>query len=87
MVPPTGVPAEVHPADWALDGRRAGLVRNAVMVATRPDLCLAFIHNHSPGATHCATLAERAGIPTTRHHHTNPNQPHPRTAQLCSTRR
>jgi hypothetical protein len=38
------------------------------MVATRPHLCVAFIRNQSPGATGCAALAERAGIPVIRHY-------------------
>jgi len=59
-------PVERYPADWST-GRGAGMARNAAMVATRPDLCLAFIHDRSPGATHCAELAEAAGVPTIRH--------------------
>ena len=61
-----GVATETHPADWAA-GRGAGPARNAAMVATSPDVCLAFIRDQSPGATGCADLADRAGIPTTRH--------------------
>jgi Bifunctional DNA primase/polymerase, N-terminal/YspA, cpYpsA-related SLOG family len=61
-----GVRAERWPAEWAA-GRRAGMARNAAMVATGPDLCLAFIRDNSPGATHCADLAEKAGIPVQRH--------------------
>lgn len=61
----TTVAVERHPADWST-GRSAGHVRNAVMVNTRPDLCLAFIRHNSPGASGCARLAERAGIPTVR---------------------
>jgi hypothetical protein len=62
-----GVATEEHPADWVRHGRAAGIRRNTAMVATRPDLCLAFIRNHSPGASHCAQTAQQAGIPVIRH--------------------
>lgn len=58
---------EVHRADWKRHGQRAGFLRNKAMVDTKPDLCLAFIHHKSPGATMCANLAEKAGIPTHRY--------------------
>lgn len=58
------VPAEHYPADWQTHGRRAGILRNLQMVATNPDLCLAFIRDNSPGATHCAGAARAAGIAT-----------------------
>jgi YspA, cpYpsA-related SLOG family len=58
-----GVPVELHPAKWST-GRGAGYARNAAMVATRPAICLAYIHEGSRGASHCAALAEEAGIPT-----------------------
>ncbi|WP_436528579.1 bifunctional DNA primase/polymerase [Actinoplanes sp. HUAS TT8] len=59
------VSTEQHPADWST-GRQGGPARNAAMVATRPDLCLAFIRDRSPGASGCARLADQAGITTVR---------------------
>lgn len=59
-----GGQTERHPADWARYGRRAGFHRNADMVATAPDVCLAFILDHSRGAEHTVSLAQRAGVPT-----------------------
>ena len=55
---------EHHPANWRANNRGAGMIRNAEMVAAGADLCLAFIRTHSRGATHCAGLAQAAGIET-----------------------
>lgn len=61
-----GYRTEPHPADWDAYGRRAGFIRNAEMAALGASICLAFIRNGSAGASHCAALAEKAGIPTRR---------------------
>lgn len=63
-----------RPADWVRWGRAAGYRRNADMVTEGADICLAFIRNASAGASHCAELAERAGITTFRFTEVGPDE-------------
>lgn len=62
-----GGEVEVHAADWARFGKRAGVLRNEEMVRSiNPDhgMTMAFINNCSRGATHCAGFSEEWAIPT-----------------------
>jgi hypothetical protein len=61
-----GAAVERHPANWQINGKRAGFIRNQHMVNLGADLVLAFIRNGSRGASHTADLAEQAGIETRR---------------------
>jgi hypothetical protein len=60
------LPIEEHLPQWWSNGvfySGAGRYRNQKMVDLGADLCLAFIKDHSRGASHCAQAAEDAGIP------------------------
>lgn len=55
------IPAEAYPADWQRDGRAAGPIRNARMLAEgRPDLVVAF--KGGRGTAGMVTRAYRAGV-------------------------
>lgn len=54
---------ERYPADWT-QGHRGGPIRNARMVATGADQCVAFPAPGSTGTWDCVRKAVAAGIPT-----------------------
>ncbi|MEU3609183.1 SLOG family protein [Streptomyces sp. NPDC035033] len=59
-----------HPARWREHGGcdpQAGPALNRLVGGLGAGLSLAFIRNGSSGASHCAGLAEEAGIPTRRY--------------------
>jgi hypothetical protein len=58
---------EPWPAQWSKFGKAAGFLRNTAMVESAPALVLAFINGGSKGASHCAQIAEDAGIPVVRY--------------------
>ena len=62
-----GLVVERHEAEWDELGKKAGVVRNQIMVDSGVDACLAFPIGDSPGTKHCITAAKRAGIPTQVH--------------------
>lgn len=60
------IDVEKHPANWRINGKRAGFIRNQHMVNLGADLCLAFIRDGSRGTSHTAAAAEAEGIPVRR---------------------
>lgn len=57
-----GIPVIAHPADWHRHGLRAGVIRNAEMLALeRPDVVLAFWDGVSHGTSHMIDLARKRG--------------------------
>ena len=58
-----GFTVEPHPANWKDAGRRAGPLRNQMMVDLGADVCLAFPREESKGTIDCMKKAEKAKIP------------------------
>lgn len=56
-----GVPLEVYPADWALHGRKAGMMRNSFM-ARKANALLAVWDGSSNGTRHMIETAKRRGF-------------------------
>lgn len=59
-----GLEVELHRADWDVHGRRAGMIRNAEMVDSGVDFCVAFSVDDSRGTAHCLNAATRSLVPT-----------------------
>lgn len=59
-----GWKVERFPADWNKYGKRAGGIRNQLMVDSGADLCLAFPLDNSIGTWDCVRRAKKAGILT-----------------------
>ncbi len=47
------------PADWSTHGKAAGPIRNASMVAEKPDLVLGFLQRDSVGTRNCLSQVAR----------------------------
>lgn len=58
-----GLPVQTFPAQWKRDGKRAGILRNIVMLDQCPDLVIAFWDGESRGTAHTIDEAQRRGIP------------------------
>lgn len=58
------VPRTLCEAGWQTHGRKAGPLRNRVMLDMQPDLVIAFrAEGDSPGTDDCVAEARRRGIP------------------------
>lgn len=55
-------PVTAYPANWKALGRRAGHVRNGLMVGLMPSLVLAFHLDNSPGTADAIQQAYDAGL-------------------------
>jgi hypothetical protein len=62
---------ELHPADWATYGKRAGFVRNSQMIDTDPDMVVGFVRNGSKGASMTVNLGKKKGLLTIVHNWTD----------------
>ena len=58
------IPNTIFYANWEKYGRRAGPIRNSVMIGTRPDIVIAFHNNvdSSKGTKNCIEQAQRKNI-------------------------
>lgn len=61
-----GVATEIHHADWDTHGRKAGPMRNALIIANA-DAVVAFWDGESRGTLNALVQAHEAGLPITIH--------------------
>lgn len=59
-----GYEIETYPAQWDRYGKRAGSIRNQLMVDHGADICLAFPLEGSIGTYDCIRRAKKSGIKT-----------------------
>jgi hypothetical protein len=57
------VKRDVYPADWTTHGKKAGILRNAEMLASGVDLVIAFWDGKSRGTKNMIDRAKKAGVP------------------------
>ena len=58
-----GLQERVFWADWKIEPRRAGIIRNRAMLDLHPDIVFAFWDGASTGTGHTIGEARRRGIP------------------------
>ena len=58
----SGWEVEIYKADWSGHGKSAGPKRNAAMIASGVDGCLAFANGVSAGTQGCIAAAKKSGI-------------------------
>ena len=58
-----GLQVERHPPDWNTHGRKAGILRNEEMAASRPDFAVGAWDRVSRGTRHSIAMCRKYGIP------------------------
>lgn len=59
-----GIAVKAFSADWTLHGKRAGPIRNHLMLKEgKPDMVIAFLAPNSRGTKHMIEISQKAGIP------------------------
>ena len=58
------VNTEVWEANWELHGKKAGPIRNSMMIKSGADYSLAFLENNSSGTMHAIAALKKAGVST-----------------------